>query len=133
GLDHVRIISASGDYWELQLADDQWLVASPVKWKANPYAVQQLLFHLRQLSWDSRFSISELESSGQTLASYNLAEPPLRIELHQGDRVLPLALGAPTEIGNRLYLMSSGKDYVYVVSRTILDPLQRDPVAFMDR
>jgi hypothetical protein len=134
GLDRLQIISkGTGQPWELSKSDTGWTVTSPINWKANPFAVEQLLFQLRRLAWESRFPVSELADSGQTLASYNLADPPIQLVLSTENVSLTLALGSPTEIGNRLYLMSPDSDFVHVVPRGLLDSLNRDLEAFLDR
>lgn len=133
-LDQLEIISKGNPQpWILQKSDSSWTVASPVNWKANPFAVEQLLFQLRRLTWESRFPVSGLTSSGQTLASYNLEEPPIQLVLTSGTVSLTLSLGAPTEIGKRLYLMSPESEFIHVVPRGLLDSLNRDLEAFLDR
>jgi hypothetical protein len=134
GLDRLQIISKGiSQPWELRKSESGWTVASPITWKANPYAVEQLLFQLRRLAWESRFPVSELADSRQTLASYNLEDPPIQLVLGAGTVSLTLALGSPTEIGNRLYLMSPNSDFIHVVPRGLLDSLNRDLEAFLDR
>jgi hypothetical protein len=134
GLDRISILSqASPDAWTLERQGDRWLVTSPFQWKANPFAVEQLLFQLHRLGWESRFPVAELQASGQSLDSYNLDSPPLRLQLHSGTQSLTLALGNPTEIGNRLYLLSTDGDFVLVARRGILDLLQRESEALLDR
>lgn len=133
-IDHILITSAFAPHpWELKREGQTWTVTSPFHWKANPFAVQQLLFQLRRLAWDSRFPVQELAASGQTLDSYALATPPVHIVLGAGDSAHSLSLGSPTEIGNRLYLMSPPSDFIYVVPRSLLDTLNRDLEAFLDR
>jgi len=135
GLSQIQIQSKAQDStWVLDRSPDSndWSVSSPLQWRANPFAVQQLLFQLRRLSWESRFRTSELKASGQSLASYNLQDPPVRITLQSTGQSLSLALGAPTEIGNRLYLKSPNSDFIYVVSRDLLVSLSRDLTAFLD-
>ncbi|MEX0324798.1 MAG: DUF4340 domain-containing protein [Puniceicoccaceae bacterium] len=135
GIDKVRITStASGTEWQLQQAgDNRWDVISPIHWKANPYAIQQLLFQLKGLSWESRFPVDDLASAGQSLESYNLAAPPLEIELSSGTNSVRLAIGAPTEIGNRLYMMAPDGKFILVISRGIMELLQREMDVFLDR
>jgi hypothetical protein len=135
GLDKVRITStAAGTEWQLEQGEDaNWDVVAPIHWKANPYAVQQLLFQLKSLSWESRFPVRDLGEAGQSLESYNLENPPLRIELFNGETSETLLLGAPTEIGNRLYTMSLDGKFVLVISRGLMEMLQRDMDAFLDR
>lgn len=135
GIDKVSITStASGTKWRLErTGETQWDVISPIHWKANPYALQQLLFQLKGLSWESRFPVDDLASAGQSLESYNLANPPLEIELFNGANSVKLAIGAPTEIGNRLYMMAPDGEFILVISRGIMELLQRDMDVFLDR
>lgn len=134
GLQRIHIETREpGQDWIIEKQEDRWLVSSPFQWKANPYAIEQLLFQLRRLSWESRFPVSDLALSDQNLASYNLESPPINIRLRSNSTRLNLALGAPTEIGNRLYVMLPDGEFVYVVPRTLLDFLNRDLEAFLDR
>ncbi|MGC9449840.1 MAG: DUF4340 domain-containing protein [Oceanipulchritudo sp.] len=135
GLDKIEIASSNSDIrWEFDKEGAQtWLVRSPIHWKANPYAIQQLLFQLKTLAWESRFPVSQLPQAGQSLESYDLEAPPLRITLHNGASSLPLQLGAPTEIGNRLYMMSPDGEYILVISRGLLEILQREMESFLDK
>lgn len=136
GLSRIQIESKALDSrWILEKSPDgdEWIVSAPLQWRANPFALQQLFFQLRRLAWESRFRTSELAASGQTLASYNLEEPPIRLILENPNRSHSLYLGAPTEIGNRLYLKSPDSDFIYVVSRDLLNSLDRDLEAFLDK
>ena len=134
-IERIRISSTGTDApWIFtKTSENQWAVSSPIQWKANPYAIQQLLFQLRRLSWESRFPVSELSLAGQSLASYNLADPPLRIELSSGSATEVLKIGAPTEIGNRHYTMSPDGEFIQVISQGLLETLSRDMEAFLDR
>lgn len=131
----VEIANArSGERWQLQkVRDDEWEISRPVHWKANPYAVQQLLFQLKTLSWSQRFPVGSLASAGQSLQSYDLENPPLTILLEKDGRSLTLAFGAPTEIGNRLYLLSPDGDYILVIPRNLATGLQQSLEQFLDK
>src|SRR5210317_1345944 len=77
--------SRNGERWHLRgSTNDQWEISQPVHWKANPYAVQQLLFQLKTLAWFQRFPVASLDSAGQSLQSYDLQNPPLTIQLENG-------------------------------------------------
>lgn len=134
GLQKVRISSsASGESWQLVRTESGgWDVIDPVHWKANPFAVQQLLFQLKALTWESRFPVKSLPQAGQSLESYDLQDPPLKIHLENGSSSVDLNFGSPTEIGNRLYTLSPDGDYVLVISRGLRDTLQRDLSTFLD-
>jgi hypothetical protein len=134
GLQQVRISSsATGESWQLVRSESgTWDVIDPVHWKANPFAVQQLLFQLKALTWESRFPVKSLPQAGQSLESYDLQDPPLKIQLENGSSIVDLNFGSPTEIGNRLYTLSPDGDYVLVISRGLRDTLQRDLSTFLD-
>lgn len=119
--------------WTLERGETGWRATSPYEWRANPYALEHLFFQLRQLSWESRFSIRDLRNSGRSLESYDLADPPVQIRLQQNGISQSLLLGAPTEIGQRLYLMSPDGEFIYVVPRAILDVLRKDLEHLLDR
>ncbi len=135
GLQKISISSSHNDsVWEFQKSGDQeWVVSAPYNWKANPYAIQQLLFQLKELSWESRFPVSDLAQAGQSLESYDLAQPRLRIQLQNGSSSTTIALGAQTEIGNRFYTMSPDGDYVLVIGRGLTELLQQDMENFLDK
>jgi hypothetical protein len=134
GLKRVRISSsATGQSWQLVRSESgDWDVIDPVHWKANPFAVQQLLFQLKALTWESRFPVKSLPQAGQSLESYDLQDPPLQIQLENGSSTVDLNFGSPTEIGNRLYTLSPDGDHVLVISRGLRDTLQRDLSTFLD-
>lgn len=134
GLKQVRISSsATGQSWQIVRSESgAWDVIDPVHWKANPFAVQQLLFQLRALTWESRFPVKSLPQAGQSLESYDLQDPPLQIHLENGSSAVDLNFGSPTEIGNRLYTLSPDGDYVLVISRGLRDTLQHDLSTFLD-
>ncbi len=135
GVDNIQISSPrTGNAWELQRMDDaSWNVTQPVHWKANPFAVQQLLFQLKALSWLHKFPTDSLETAGQSLQSYDLLDPPLQVSLSSGSESISLSFGAPTEIGNRLYMMSPNGDYIMVISRELANTLHQSLSEFLDR
>ena len=123
-----------GERWKLnKVQGGAWEIRQPVHWKANPYAVQQLLFQLKTLSWFQRFPVDSLQAAGKSLASYDLENPPLVVNLSNGEQRLSLAFGAPTEIGNRLYLLSPDGDYILVIARPIATSLQQSLDQFLDK
>ncbi|MGA1205466.1 MAG: DUF4340 domain-containing protein [Opitutales bacterium] len=134
GLDQIIISSSrTGETWTMQrTSESAWDVTDPVHWKANPFAVQQLIFQLKALAWESRFPADSLEPAGQSLETYDLEEPPLRVVLDNGSETMTLRFGAPTEIGNRLYTMSPDNNYILVTSRGLLDILQKGKDNFLD-
>lgn len=132
-IDHFSVEStALESVWELQKRPEGWEVLQPLRWPANSYAVEQLLFQLKRLRWESRFPVSSLGDTGRQLADYGLEDPALTLRLGSGDREQVLRLGDPTEIGARLYILSHDGETVQVVPRDLLDALRRDPESFYD-
>ena len=124
--------SALESVWELRKQGEDWEVLQPLRWPANSYAVEQLLFQLKRLRRESRFSVASLADTGRGLADYGLETPALTLRLGSGDRERILRLGDPTEIGARLYILSHDGETVQVVPRDLLDALRRDPESFYD-
>ena len=132
-IDHFTVESnALKNDWELRRNEADWEVVEPLRWPANRYAVEQLLFQLKRLRWESRFSVASLEEAGRDLSAYGLGDPALTLRLRGGGEEKVLRLGDPTEIGARLYVLSHDKSKVQVVPRDLLDALRRDPNAFYD-
>lgn len=123
--------------WRLERVGSAWKLVEPIQWRANDYAVESILSQLRGLRWETRFSVEDVERAGRSLADYGLESPRglLRIEQQDG-RTVTLQLGAPTQIGNRLYLLAEGKNEVLVVGRELLRTLSlsleelRNPAIF---
>lgn len=125
--------AGSSSPWLFESDGSRWELRQPLHWLANAYAMEQLLFHLQTLSWDSRFSAESLERSGQSLADYNLAEPPIRLSLHAPHASRTLYIGNPTDVGGRLYLQTDDRRQIYVVDQQLLRGLSRNIEEFLDR
>jgi hypothetical protein len=128
GLSEIKLSGGTGErQWQLEKRDQGWFVTSPHDWKANAFAVDQLLFELHRLRWDSRFAVADLAAANQTLASYGLEQPALQLELSSGGQSLMLAFGTATEIGNRLYVRSADQKEIFVVEQKRLGFLSSGP------
>lgn len=112
---------------------DNWVAESPHPWKANPYAIEKIIYQLRSLKWETKFDINELEDAGQSLDHYGLESPAVILELSNNNSTRVIEFGAPTEIGNRLYTLSPSGDSVYVVNQGILTNLNRDLSTFLNQ
>lgn len=119
--------------WKISRLNDRWMVEEPVEWPANAYAAQQMLNLLSFLKWDTRFSTESVESAGRTLEDYGLGESASQLKVESRGEVISLAIGSPTEIGNRIYLLSPDKDLVYVVSQRILKGTELSPSSFISK
>lgn len=132
GIQSIHVSTPLSDVsWTLQRADFGWQVIHPLHWNADPYAVEKLLFTLANLSWESRFSVENLQNTGQTLASYNLESAPVQVDIKSATGDLTLFLGNQTDIGDRLYIRASGNEYVHVVDRELLRLLAGDFTQYM--
>ncbi len=106
--------------WRIERKQAGWLVDEPVQWPANHFAVESILNQLRFMRWETRFPVEDVERSGRTLADYGLDNPPVVLTLRHGERATELRMGAATQIGNRLYLLSPDSGEVLVVPRDVL-------------
>ncbi|HEX2860383.1 MAG TPA: DUF4340 domain-containing protein, partial [Lacunisphaera sp.] len=65
--------------------------------------------------------VSELDKSSQTLADFGLDQPELTLEFTAAGRKFELQIGASTEIDNNLYVLSSDRTRIHVVSRSLAE------------
>ncbi len=116
----------------LERRGDEWYVAAPFEWPANPHAVKRILNELVFLEREASFTRAELERNGATLADYGLEKPALTLAFtpaggeSSGSAPSPVTLriGAETKTGNRLYLLSPDGQRVLVVKRSLADSLR---------
>jgi hypothetical protein len=135
GIRSITVTSpAMGIDWVFSRDGDAgWSMASPHHWRANGFAVESLLNQLLFLRWETRFSRAEAEASGQTMTAYGLEPPALRLTLRSDSDTRTLAIGAPTEIGQRLYILSPDETEIMVVSRELLASLSRELGSYVER
>jgi len=111
----------------LERRQESWVLVEPIRWPANPHAVQRILNELQFLEGETRFSVAEIESRGRSLADYGLEEPLLTLTLvsESGEETV-LRIGDPTEMANRLYVLSPDGEEVIVVSNELGESLSVD-------
>lgn len=133
-VDKVRVTSASLDEsWEFNRSGaDRWEVSDPVNWKANRFAIDNLLSQLSFLRWDTRFSLDELRRADQGLETYGLDAPTAEIYLENDNRSVRLRIGSATEIGNRLYVLSPDERHVMVVQRDFFSDISQDMSHYLE-
>lgn len=133
-VDRVRVTSALlGEDWVFtRTSGDRWEVSEPVHWKANRFAIDNLLSQLSFLRWDTRFSIDELRRAEQGLETYGLDNPNAEIHLENENRSVRLRIGSATEIGNRLYLLSPDERHVMVVQRDFFSDVSQDMSHYLE-
>lgn len=76
----------------LERRGEDWFVAAPFEWPANPHAVKRILNELVFLEREASFTRAELERNGATLADYGLDKPALTLAFTPagGNRFFPL-------------------------------------------
>jgi hypothetical protein len=117
--------------WTFERRRDEWQVRAPFDWQANPFAMDRLTQQISRLRWEARFRVDSLRRSGQTLAQYGLDPARVVIRLERGEEAWSLAIGQPTEVGNRLYVLSPSGEEVLVVSRDALAGVADSVQAFL--
>ena len=115
----------------IERSGDNWMLAKPLQWPANEFAVTRIINELQQLHPYATFTVAELAQTGQTLADYGLEKPSLSLTLTPAPAApgLPapapttLKIGDPTKVGNRLYVLSPDEKSVHVVNRSLAESL----------
>ena len=124
--------SATADGWTAEKKGDDWMLREPIRWPANPFAMRSLTTALRSLRWETRFAVEDLADVGRELTSYGLGNEASSLSLQVGEETLTLRIGAPTEIGSRLYLLSADETEIYVVQRQVLEGLNLSSESLFD-
>ena len=125
------VSAAAGGSYSLESRGENWFLTKPIDWRANAQAVRRIINDLQFLEHVTSFSVADLEKNGQTLADYGLDRPKLTVTFTSGGPdttggppvTTTLRIGSNTEVGQRLYLLSSGGDRIHVVERGLADDL----------
>ncbi len=102
-----------------------WWLTQPYDWPADPSAVPSILSELQFLEHETSFPVADLAQSGQTLAEFGLAEPTTLLTFDSAGKTYTVKLGKETEVGNRLYLLSTDETRIHVVKRTFADAVKK--------
>lgn len=119
--------------WTVRREGSRWQVTQPVEWTANPYAIRRLFDLLSFLRWETRFPTASLIDSGKELADYGLDEGAAELRITGPNETLRLRVGAPTEIGNRVYVLSPDRAEIYVVDRSLLRGVRLESDSLIDQ
>lgn len=123
-IDYLRIATpADAEGPELEKSNGSWELTKPVRWPANPFAVNRILSQLQFLERETSFPVEDIGSSGQTLADFGLQPPEIVLTYRSGDLTHDLKIGRVTDIGNRLYMLAPDEERIHVVNRSLLDSL----------
>jgi hypothetical protein len=123
-IDYLRIAtSANAEGPELEKSSGSWELIKPVRWPANPFAVNHILSQLQFLDRETSFPVEDIENSGQTLADFGLKPPEVVLTYRTGGVTSELKIGRITDIGNQLYILAPDEEHIHVVNRSLLDSL----------
>lgn len=121
------------DFLEIQLGDDEprvlrlesgkWQIKAPIQWPANLFAVNRILQQLEFLEKETSFRTGDLTRTGQTLEQYGLETPQATLLFGRGSRRQQVSIGAPTDVGNRLYILDPTGEWIHVVHREFAEAL----------
>lgn len=100
-----------------------WQLVEPVHWPANENAVQKILAQLEFMERETRIPMSDIEAHGQGLEDFGLAPPRCELTLQTYEGETKLDIGMPTQMGNRLYVMSPDGEEVLVVGKELLSSI----------
>lgn len=114
GLEQPTVLTKEGSNWQ---------ISQPMKWQANYFAVNRILNQLQFIEQEASFSVTEILSTGQSLADYGLEEPTIELILSEGEDAVQLSIGTLTDIGNNVYLLGPDRERIFVVGRAIIDSL----------
>lgn len=117
--------------WTIERLANRWELRAPVRWPANPFAVDRLLNQLGTLQWEARLTPADLARSNQTPASFGLEIPLARIELEGGESRFTFSIGAPEE-AQRLYVRNETSGIIYATDRGLLEALALELDALRD-
>lgn len=114
--------------------DQRWYIEQPFRWPANIDALSRMFSTLLFQTSEIRFPVSEIEAAGKTLAEYGLDPARLTLKFDFPEREpMEVLIGAPTEVGNRLYVLAPGGDEILVTSVDLLRALAIDLNIIRDR
>jgi len=123
-------ITVGSDTTRLLRRGEQWCLATPIDWPANPHAVEHILTELQSLKHENSFTVASLALNNLSLADYGLEKPAMTVTLTAGRatpaeeaRVYVLKVGNTTKVENRLYVLSTDGTRIHVVSRSLAESL----------
>lgn len=126
-IDYIRISGDSiGPDRILKKTETQWDLISPIEWQANFFAVSRILNQITFLEKETGFLVEDLKDAERDLSNFGLDNPQLRLEFGKGANRTAIAIGTPTEIGNRVYILSPDEKEIMVITRGLYDSLLVD-------
>ncbi len=129
----LAITNVSGEtLTRIERRGEKWFLTQPFAWPANEFAVRTIISELQFLRPISTFTIEEIIKTGQTLADFDLAKPPLTLSFTPAANAhsatpepVLVRIGKSTDVSNRLYILSPDGQRVHVVPRSLAESLTR--------
>ena len=129
----LSVTNASGEtLTRLEQRAGKWLLTQPLAWPASETAVRNIITELQFLRPITTFTVEEFEKNGQTLADISLAPAALTLSFSTApspDNPAPapvlVRIGKPTDVANRLYILSPDGQRIHVVPRSLAESLYR--------
>lgn len=110
----------------LKLENNRWRIVSPIDWSANVFAVNRIKNQLEFLDKESSFLVSEIERTGNTLASYGLDDPALTFRYGDGKKMRELKVGKTTAGGSKIYVLDAALQKIITVDKTLIENFVMD-------
>lgn len=103
-----------------------WVLTLPLYYPAQPHKIQWMISALESLVSEIEISESELKSSKRTIAEFGLDVPRATLTLQHNGRRTEVSFGAPTPVGNGVYIQTSERPGIYVVVGELAERLPRN-------
>lgn len=99
----------------------EWMLTEPFLWPANSFAIDRLLTQIRFLDKEASFRVDSLNIAETSLAEYGLDPAELQLQFGKGNTIETIEIGKFTDIGDNLYILSSDREYIHVIDRSLRD------------
>ena len=119
----IKSIDKDQSYRVIRQSNNDWIVTSPINWSANLFAIQRILTQLQFIEPEIMFPVEEIENSGQSLKDYGLDTPNLTLSFKDHLHTYDFLIGKATNLGNRIYALSTDKKNILVIKQFLLDSL----------
>jgi hypothetical protein len=118
---------------ELARDEDGWRVVRPVRARANPGGIDEMLSVLERTLRMDVVSLEDRRERELTLDHYGLAEPRARLTVGNGLRQVDLEIGGDAPLGGQLFVQIAGDDSVLACSGGLYASLPVDLASIRDR
>jgi hypothetical protein len=113
--------------------DGHWMIARPLRARADAAAVDQLLYGLQGLERGEVITPRDLKNRDLGPDAYGLALPRYRIVLGFAHHRQTIRVGREAPLGGSVYIQEEGQENIVAVDRGLLDLLPASVSALRDR